>query len=131
MIVGYYYEDKNGKKYFKSNENHYSKLKEKEKNDFFTGLLEKVDNKITNRSDKKEILNYIKDTILDNKCDFNPKYLTALEYLEYSDHQFINMEYDRKKFVNLVKSLYKDYSLYLHEWIRRLLKLLKILVIIY
>lgn len=114
MIVGYYYEDKNGKKYFKSNESHYSKLKEKEKNDFFTGLLEKVDNKITNRSDKKEILNYIKDTILDNKCDFNPKYLTALEYLEYSDHQFINIEYDRKKFVNLVKSLYKDYSLYLH-----------------
>lgn len=114
MIVGYYYEDKTGKKYFKSNDNHYSKLKDTDKNEFFTELLNRVDNKITNKNNKKEILKYIKDTILDNKCDFNSKYLTALEYIEYKDVDFVDAVLNRKDFVKLLRDNFGDYSLYLH-----------------
>ena len=114
LIVGYYYEDNNGKKYFKYNDKHYSKLKDKEKEEFFNQLVDKVDNRITNRTDKKDILKYIKDSIISKKCEYNSKYLTALEYLEYSDYQFVNLEYNRDKFVKVLKDNYGDYSLYLH-----------------
>ena len=114
MILGYYYEDGNGKKYFKSNDKHYSKLKGREKDEFFTNLLEKVDSKISNKTDKKELLEYIKETILNKNCDNNSKYLTALEYIEYKDYKFDKTNYSREEFVKLIKNNYSDYSLYLH-----------------
>lgn len=114
MVLGYYYEDSNKDSCFVFNENHYSLMDNKDKDLFFTELLEKIDNKISSNTNKKEILNYMKDTITNNKCDFNSKYLTALEYLEYKDCKFSNKSYTKDRFINLLKTNYQDYSLYIH-----------------
>lgn len=114
MILGYYYEDADKDNYFVFNDKHYSLMNNDKKDLFFTKLLEKIDYKISSNTNKKEILNYIKDTITNNKCDYNSKYLTALEYLEYNNCKFENTCYTKDGFVSLLKNNYLDYSLYIH-----------------
>ena len=118
LIIGFYYENSNGEGYFQENRNYYSLLDIKQKNTFFTCLLEKMNNldDINNLSVDKnsELLKYISSTIKNDEIDNNSKYLTTLEFIE-SQSLFKSRErVNKRDFINIINSNFKDYSLYIH-----------------
>ncbi len=116
MIIGYYYQDEDGKNYFKKNDKYYKLLNKTDKETFFNNIISKMDNKITKDINKIELLKYIEATIEDKKTSHNSKYETSIEYLEYQNKKNTKAKkiLTKNKFIEFLKDNYQDYALYLH-----------------